>query len=203
MAGISDEALGAHAAKGGPLAARQHADGSARHGTPDTLCAAPCPLRLPRENEQGRPESLNHLDARQQCSFLTLNVGDPLPAAGRLVLESGEAHDVAAGAAIDMPGYHRLEAADHVVRLAVAPAASPDAYVLTGRAKAWGAAVQIDSLRGLREAAFGDVAALSRFAQSAVLSGAQLVAINPVHAVFVSDRAVARRAALLSKERPR
>lgn len=187
MAGISDEALGALAVKAGLLAKWQHADGSMHHVAPDTLRAALRALRLPCETEQDRRESLHRLDAKQQRGFLTLDAGDPLPAAGRLVLESGDAHDVPAGAAINAPGYHQLETADRVVRLAVAPAAAPDVHALTGRAKAWGPAVQIYSLRGPREAGFGDVAALARFAQSAARSGAHLVAINPVHALFVAD----------------
>ncbi|MBA2934444.1 4-alpha-glucanotransferase [Sphingomonas sp. CGMCC 1.13654] len=187
MAGISDETLGALAAKAGLLATWQHADGSMHHVTPETLRAALCTLRLPCETEQDSRESQNRLNAHQQRSFLTLDVGDRLPAAGRLVLESGEAHDVVPGTAIDAPGYHRLETANGVVRLAVAPAAAPNVHALTGCAKAWGPAVQIYSLRGAREAAFGDVAALTRFAKSAARTGAHLVAINPVHALFVAD----------------
>jgi len=189
MAGISDKGLVELAAKAGLLPEWQHADGSARAVAPDTLRAALRALRLPCESEQDRRESLHLLDAQQECSLLTLDIGDPFPACGRLVLESGEAHDVALGSPIDVPGYHCLETADRLVRLAVAPAAAPGVCQLTGRAKAWGPAVQIYSLRGAQQTGFGDVAALTSFIRSAARLGADLVAINPVHALFVSDPA--------------
>lgn len=189
MSGIRDDALGRLAAKAGLLATWEDADGRTRQVAPDTLRAALRSLGLPCETEQDGVENLYRLDAQQQRSFLTLDAGDPLPEAGRLVLESGEAYDVAAGIVLDTPGYHRIETADRVVRLAVAPAAAPDVRTITGVERAWGPAVQIYSLRGEREAGFGDIAALTHFVQSAARSGAHLAAINPVHALFVADPA--------------
>jgi 4-alpha-glucanotransferase len=189
MAQISDGALGELAARAGLLAKWEHADGSSRSVTPDTLRAALRALRLPCDTEEDRRESLKRLAVQQERSFRTLDVGDALPQAGRLTLETGEIRAAAAGDAIDVPGYHHLETADRMILLAVAPAAAPGVFHLTESRRAWGPAVQIYSLRGSCESGFGDLAALSLFVRSAARSGAHLAAINPVHALFMADPA--------------
>ncbi|WP_129793002.1 4-alpha-glucanotransferase [Sphingosinicella sp. CPCC 101087] len=83
----------------------------------------------------------------------------------------------------DEPGYH--DAGDLTVAVAPPRAWTPDDAV-PGR-KAWGAAVQLPSLRDRRGEPFGDFAALARLAAAAGQAGADALAISPVHALFPAD----------------
>ncbi|MFN3945656.1 MAG: 4-alpha-glucanotransferase [Allosphingosinicella sp.] len=66
------------------------------------------------------------------------------------------------------------------------PAAEP-ARGFAPPGRLWGPAVQITSLRDRRGAAFGDFGALASFAAAAARSGADLLAMSPVHALFPGD----------------
>lgn len=85
-------------------------------------------------------------------------------------------------APVALPGYYDLVLSDSTCRLAVAPAACP-LPVATGK-RLWGTSLQIPSLRGARESAFGGLGELSEAVWSLAQAGCQAVAINPVHALF-------------------
>ena len=125
-------------------------------------------------------------------------VGQDPSQRGRLTLETGEAHDVALrpsphGARLvapDRPGYHRLDLGAREIILAVAPAKACTMEDRVSAGPAWGAAVQISSLRraeALGQADFGDFADLEAFAGAMGRRGAQALAISPVHALFAAD----------------
>lgn len=80
------------------------------------------------------------------------------------------------------PGYYHLELGGQVTRLAVAPPECPFPY--PGVRRPWGAAVQIPALRGPVERAFGNLGDLALAVEALADSGADAVAINPLHALF-------------------
>lgn len=85
-------------------------------------------------------------------------------------------------APVGRPGYYGLALSDGTCRLAVAPAACP-LPAATGE-RLWGTSLQIPSLRGTRESAFGGLGELSEAMRALAQLGCQAVAINPVHALF-------------------
>jgi 4-alpha-glucanotransferase len=184
---MSDAALAALAGKAGLLAEWQHVDGTRHAVSPDTLRAVLRALHIACDTETDCRDSGRRLTEQAHHSFLTVDVGAPVPLSGRLLLEGGDVSDVEPGFAIAAPGYHRLETAGRTVILAAAPRQAPDVRQLTGRAKAWGPAAQIYGLRGAEAAGYGDVSALRDFVRSAAQSGAHVVAISPVHALFLAD----------------
>ncbi len=84
-------------------------------------------------------------------------------------------------------GYHVLSTDLSPVRLAIGPDRCLDVYDLTGGNRAWGPAVQIPSLRGSAETAFGDYATLAGAAARFAKAGADALAISPTHALFPAD----------------
>lgn len=93
------------------------------------------------------------------------------------------------------PGYHRLElgkddgSALAGTLLIVAP---PRAYLppaLADGGRAWGPSVQLYSLRSARNWGIGDFTDLAGFAVEAAELGADLVGLNPLHALFPADPA--------------
>ncbi|WP_310531002.1 4-alpha-glucanotransferase [Novosphingobium sp.] len=85
-------------------------------------------------------------------------------------------------APVALPGYYDLVLSDGTCRLAVAPAACP-LPAATGK-RLWGTSLQIPSLRGTHETAFGGLGELSEAVLSLAQVSCQAVAINPVHALF-------------------
>lgn len=157
-------------------------------------------LGLPAGSEAAVKESRQRLREEEQSSsppLITAELGKPLdlPAdlsgdRARLTLESGDQRDLDLSGplpAIDEPGYHRLETGSSSLTLAVAPRRCFGVDDAAPGRRIWGAAVQIPSLRDGRGEPFGDFGALSRFACSAASSGADAVAISPVHALFPAD----------------
>lgn len=134
---------------------------------------------------------------RSLPALLTAEVGRPvvLPgvaASAEAVLE-GEAprrlglRPHAAGAQLtapDAPGYHLLRIGPHSVRLAVAPRAAPSVAALTGRARTFGVAAQVYSLRAGLEEGVGDLGAAADLAERLAACGAQALALSPLHALF-------------------
>lgn len=90
---------------------------------------------------------------------------------------------------VEQPGYYVLHrggkgrAAAVTLSLAVAPPFCPVPADL-GRARMWGPAVQIPSLRGEAPGAYGTFAELDGAVQAFARRGADAVAISPVHALF-------------------
>ncbi|WP_051357047.1 4-alpha-glucanotransferase [Azorhizobium doebereinerae] len=96
--------------------------------------------------------------------------------------------------ALDMPGYHTLEAGGTRCTLAVAPACCFDIGDATAQAdpRLWGLAVQLYALRrqgkeGAGDGGIGDFTALADFARGAAAQGASALVLSPVHASFSAD----------------
>lgn len=172
------------------------ASGQAKTVADDDLRAVLAALELPAATDTQVAESRARL-AGEEVRFFSADVGAPmmLPGVpdgrGEIVTESGARLDVmvAGGkaAGIDEPGYHRLRIGGAEWTLAVAPERcwTPD-DAAPGR-RLWGAAAQVPSLRDERDAAFGDFGALREGAAAFARSGADLLAISPVHALFPTD----------------
>lgn len=80
------------------------------------------------------------------------------------------------------PGYYELALDRRQIRLAVAPRQCPRSQA-PGR-RPWGVSLQIPSLRGELPGAFGTFGELAQTAEALGRSGADAIAINPVHALF-------------------
>ena len=189
---MSDAVLMELAGAAGLLPEWEDADGVARTVAPETLRAALAALDLPAATPGDIADSRQRLRIDARRDFVTTDVGVAIPAwdrPGQLFLEGGAARDIAAGAdlIITEPGYHRLELADHAVTIAVAPLQAPGVAALTRRPRAWGLAAQLYALRGDRPAGFGEFCALADLVRAAGKSGADALAISPVHALFLAD----------------
>ncbi len=132
--------------------------------------------------------------------LITADTGKPvfLPAPAtsfELTLEDGRRFDgratpVDGGCtirAILEPGYHRLTIGSQELTVAVAPPRASTGADLGAGNRAWGIAVQLYSLRRPGDAGIGDYAALADFAREVAATGAQALAISPVHAQFSAD----------------
>ncbi|MGB5081021.1 MAG: 4-alpha-glucanotransferase, partial [Burkholderiales bacterium] len=94
------------------------------------------------------------------------------------------------------PGYHWFEVAAprrperaERMRLIVAPEACyvPDA--IAGEARAWGFQVQLYALRSRRNWGIGDMTDLKTLVEFCAKAGAGIVAVNPLHALYVHNPA--------------
>ncbi|MEJ2515822.1 MAG: 4-alpha-glucanotransferase [Gammaproteobacteria bacterium] len=102
---------------------------------------------------------------------------------------------------MDLPelpvGYHRLtvEKTDGSMlgstRLIVAPERCYEPEAVRQGARLWGPAVQLYSLRSPRNWGMGDFTDLAEFVEAAADLGADLVGLNPLHALFPADPAMA------------
>lgn len=81
------------------------------------------------------------------------------------------------------PGYYRLSLGGHELTLAVAPRSCP-AMRDFAPGKLWGPAVQIPALRGSTPHPFGNFGELDEAVRLFAARGADVLAINPVHALF-------------------
>jgi 4-alpha-glucanotransferase len=86
------------------------------------------------------------------------------------------------------PGYYRIESGGRGIALAVAPLRALVPNDIAGR-KLAGVSVQIYALRGGTSGAFGDFAALGRFARAAGRAGFDAVMASPAHALFGAEPA--------------
>jgi 4-alpha-glucanotransferase len=160
--------------------------------SPEALRGVLTAMGLPAGSDAEIAESERSLEERKQAgAFVSAVVGETIALDGgraRLKLESGEARDVDAGGfAVDKIGYHRLERGDGEIVVAVAPPRAPGVRDFVGRDKAWGAAVQLYSLRGSAPSGFGDFAALAEWARASGAAGADALAISPAHALFTAS----------------
>lgn len=137
--------------------------------------------------------SLETIAARAQAlpAMLVANAGAPiaLPFAvqrAELTGEDGVTRQLriegGAMAAVTEPGYYDLVLDGQAVKFAVAPAQCPLPHT-PGR-RPWGVSLQIPALRGASDSAFGSFGELRSAVESLARSGADAVAINPVHALF-------------------
>lgn len=135
--------------------------------------------------------------ARAARAFLTADAGVALalpfaPERTRLRLESGAVREVrldryGALPGIEEPGYHRLETDAGETVIAVAPRRGFGVRAAGAKARIWGAAAQVPSLRGPAPSDFGDFGAVAAFASQLAKRGADALAISPVHALFPAD----------------
>lgn len=187
---MTDAALAALAQEAGLLAEWEDFNGVARIVEPDTLRAALQALGLPCATESDIAESRRALRSSVDADFVVTEVGAEIALAGRrLLMEDGETRDVSGEGPllIYRPGYHRLECDNRIVTIAVAPAKAPGIAAIAGRDRVWGVATQLYSLRGREPAGFGDFVALADAARSAGRQGVDILAISPIHALFLAD----------------
>ena len=190
LPGGSDAALAALAQDAGLLAEWIDFNGVARGVGPDTLRAALLALGLPCATPADIAESRRALQMPASDDFVVTETGAEIDLSGRrLLLEDGDTRDVSGDGPLMIyrPGYHRLECDDRIVTIAVAPGKAPGIAELTGRGRMWGLAAQLYALRGAEPAGFGDFAALAGAARAAGHAGADILAISPIHALFLAD----------------
>jgi 4-alpha-glucanotransferase len=172
----------------------------------DTLRAVLASLGLPAETEQHARHSLDALRAeheQQTPPLLVGRVGSALAIPVALAKRCGDSvrvrydqgserrfvcHPAADGSAhlhgIDRPGYHSLLLDGHETALAIAPAADSTGH---DGSHTWALAAQLYGLRRDGDQGIGDFAALATLVRVAAESGADAVAISPVHALFSAD----------------
>lgn len=104
----------------------------------------------------------------------------PKGAAGLLKIEQGGQVEVESSLPADLPcGYHWLASRDGMDRLIIV---APSACVVPARQQ-WGWAAQLYASRSQKSWGFGDMADLRRLADWSAKVGAQVLLINPLHAV--------------------
>jgi 4-alpha-glucanotransferase len=84
---------------------------------------------------------------------------------------------------VEEAGYYALTVNGHALTLAVAPREYPSVEAL-GAGRIWGPAVQIPALRGASPRPFGTFSELAEAVDAFAARGADVLAINPVHALF-------------------
>lgn len=170
------------------------ADGAA-HTVPDpSLVAAATALGYPAGTPAEIARSRERIAAqrRQPPPMIVTEAGlpTPLPASlthAELTAENGATTTLPVTGwtlpPVAVPGYYRLSLPGHELTLAVAPRSCPSVRDLTDR-KLWGPAVQIPALRGRAAHPFGNFGELDEAVRLFAARGADVLAINPVHALF-------------------
>lgn len=194
---MSEDTLDKLAAAVGLIRDWEDIDSRPQRVTPDAVRAILSALGHPCETEAQCRESLAALADAPPSPMQVIQAGrqatvEGPPGRAQLVLESGEACDIdlepVGGKArlppIDQAGYHRLEAHDRELILAVCPPRCVTPHDLLGR-RAWGLTVQVYALAG--PGGFGDFGDLARFAAAFAKAGADALAISPTHALFAAD----------------
>ncbi len=161
-------------------------------------------IGYPAEDERQIAASLARRRAEQsERSFVSVDAGrqlalpEPATQSGRMELELEDgrvvplslpagAHEVLLPAEVP-PSYHRLHIGGQSLTVAVAPARCFTPQDAAPGRKLWGGAVQVPSLRGEAERAFGDFGALASTAKAFAAAGADALAISPTHALFPAD----------------
>lgn len=115
------------------------------------------------------------------------------------LLISGDVSRAPCIPAIELPGYHRLLVAGHILTLAIAPARCytiADALRESGAERGWALSAQLyslrsDSLKPARkvygDGGIGHFTALAELAEAAAGYGAAALAMSPVHAMFAAE----------------
>lgn len=159
----------------------------------DSGCAA-TRVRLEAERDHGRLPPM--LVARIGTPVEVGVIADPAQRAWRLVREDGVVETGVADVGDDgrcrlLPfapiGYHRLNVAAQTVQLAIVPARAYTVEDAGGGRKLWGLTAQLYALRGVGDGGIGSFGALGRLAAAAARSGADALAVSPVHALFAAD----------------
>ncbi|GBD48229.1 4-alpha-glucanotransferase [Methylopila sp. Yamaguchi] len=178
--------------------------GKAQTVRPDTLRRLLNAIGLPAESEGDVRASRETLDslARAPSDFVTARIGEPFAVDARpmspalFVREDGERFDVSLGVGDDgraqmrpilEPGYHRLEVGDRVITVAVAPRRGVSIVDVAGARRMWGLAAQVYGLTRSGDGGVGDMGGVAALALAAAHSGADAVALSPLHAGFSAD----------------
>ena len=189
---MSQADLHALASAAGLVIDWEDAQGRDQRVSDASLSAILTSMGLACDSAADRRDSLAMLAEKAEPALITAVAGQALElpggaSSGRLILEDGKALDVTGRfTAPDAIGYYRLELGQREVTLAVCPPRCLTARDDLGR-KAWGATVQLYSLRDGRETPSGDFGALADFAARLGRAGADAAAISPVHALFLAD----------------
>lgn len=85
------------------------------------------------------------------------------------------------------PGYHRFQAGEREVAVAVAPSRTWSLDAATNRRRPWGLTAQVYALPRAGDGGIGDFGSVAAFAESAARHGADAVALSPVHALFAAE----------------
>jgi len=129
-----------------------------------------------------------------------LPMGEVAPAALRVLAERGIHGLWYVRLGLELPrlpaGYHRLvlekDDGSHLAtaRLIVAPERCFEPDALQAGRRLWGPAIQLYTLRSTRNWGIGDFTDLAGFAVAAAELGADVVGLNPLHALFPADPAL-------------
>lgn len=163
--------------------------------TDEALGAIATALGYPADSAAAIAQSLSRIEdeRRRAPTLIVADAGQPIQlpsslARADLIAEDGtsRAMPIEGGQlpAITEPGYYRLSIGSRELTLAVAP---PHCHGLDGVAeqrRIWGPSVQIPSLRGTTPQPFGNFRHLDDAVKRFAAHGADVVMINPVHALF-------------------
>ncbi|MBS1166539.1 MAG: 4-alpha-glucanotransferase [Proteobacteria bacterium] len=160
----------------------------------EALGAIATALGYPADSASAIAQSLARIEDERQRppALLVADAGRPTPlpsslAHVKLVHEDGESRTLPIEGgylpAIAEPGYYNLFVGSHQLTLAVAPSRCHGLDDLGDR-RVWGPSIQIPSLRDRVPQPFGHFGHLDDAVQRFARRGADVVMINPVHALF-------------------
>ena len=160
----------------------------------EALAAIATALGYPADSATAIARSLARIEdeRRRPPALIVADVGRPTPlpsslARAELIAEDGRSHALSIEGgylpAIADPGYYRLAIGSHELTLAVAPARCHGLDDL-GTRRVWGPSIQIPALRDRVPQPFGHFGHLDDAVARFAARGADVVMINPVHALF-------------------
>ncbi|MGK9171029.1 4-alpha-glucanotransferase [Inquilinus limosus] len=177
----------------------ENADGAPQIVSDEVLVTVLGRLGFPAGNSAAIDESRRLLAAESlDCRFLSADVedpirlpGEPVDAEAELRREDGSTRPVRIEGSrlsgIGEPGYYDLQIGGRLIRLAIAPRRCFRVQDAAPGRRIWAPAVQVPALRGDRESAFGDFAALRESAAAFASRGADAISVSPLHALFPAD----------------
>jgi 4-alpha-glucanotransferase len=143
--------------------------------------------------EETRPKLVLRLPARCRQLLWTCRLEDGGQCLGRVVVESarkGEPFILALPSGLPL-GYHQLELEAAGENAGTMLIVAPDCCYLPAQlepgARSWGISCQLYGLRSERNWGMGDFTDLAELARAAGSSGAAVVGINPLHALFTAE----------------
>lgn len=177
--------------------------GAAQTVAPETLRRLLKALDLPCESDAQARDSLARLAEieRRPAALVTATVGESFTVSGkpgpaRLIREDGEIFDfmlmeAEGGRARVRPileaGYHTLEAGGASLALAIAPRRGRSILDAAGGRRMWGLAAQVYGLTRKGDGGIGDLGGVAALAETLGRSGADALALSPLHAGFTAD----------------